>query len=57
MLSCLYQRDVLGRKERTWNLCTPKFHGLGDVVSHIKHFGTTDSYSTQTVRLFLPHML
>ncbi|KAJ3542953.1 hypothetical protein NMY22_g3318 [Coprinellus aureogranulatus] len=41
-----------GRRERTWNLSTPKFHGLGDVVSYIKRFGTTDSYSTQMSERF-----
>ncbi|KAJ3531696.1 hypothetical protein NMY22_g8044 [Coprinellus aureogranulatus] len=35
------------RKARTWNLNTPKFHALGDVVAYIRRFGTTDSYSTQ----------
>ncbi|KAJ3508461.1 hypothetical protein NMY22_g16610 [Coprinellus aureogranulatus] len=35
------------RKARTWNLNTPKFHALGDVVPYIRKFGTTDSYSTQ----------
>ncbi|TEB32984.1 hypothetical protein FA13DRAFT_1627246 [Coprinellus micaceus] len=37
----------LGRRARTWNIATPKFHALGDVVPYIKRFGTTDSYSTQ----------
>ncbi|KAJ3512823.1 hypothetical protein NMY22_g15219 [Coprinellus aureogranulatus] len=41
-----------GRRDRTWNLSTPKFHGLGDVVSCIKRFGTTDSYSTQMSERF-----
>ncbi|KAJ3535195.1 hypothetical protein NMY22_g6600 [Coprinellus aureogranulatus] len=36
-----------GRQPRTWNINTPKFHALGDVVSCIRRFGTTDSYSTQ----------
>ncbi|KAJ3536274.1 hypothetical protein NMY22_g6101 [Coprinellus aureogranulatus] len=44
--------NVDGRKDRTWNLNTPKFHGLGDVVSHIRRFGTTDSYSTQMSERF-----
>lgn len=43
----------LGRQSKIWNLNTPKFHSLGDVSSYIKMFGTTDSYSTQLVRLNL----
>ncbi|KAJ3512195.1 hypothetical protein NMY22_g15405 [Coprinellus aureogranulatus] len=43
-----------GRKHRSWNLSTPKFHGLGDVVACIRRFGTTDSYSTQMVCLMPP---
>ncbi|TEB25371.1 hypothetical protein FA13DRAFT_1756603 [Coprinellus micaceus] len=38
------------RKLRTWSLNTPKFHSLGDAVSYIRQYGTTDSYSTQLVR-------
>lgn len=38
------------RKLRTWSLNTPKFHSLGDAVSYIRRYGTTDSYSTQLVR-------
>ncbi|KAJ3549152.1 hypothetical protein NMY22_g988 [Coprinellus aureogranulatus] len=41
-----------GRQLRGWNLSTPKFHSLGDVVSYIKRFGTTDSYSTQLSERF-----
>lgn len=37
------------RKPKTLNLNTPKYHFLGDYVAMIKLFGTTDSYSTQTV--------
>lgn len=33
-----------------FNLMTYKLHALGDYVSTIIQFGTTDSYSTQTVR-------
>ncbi|KAF6758408.1 hypothetical protein DFP72DRAFT_1065097 [Ephemerocybe angulata] len=39
--------DADGRRLRTWNLSVPKFHALGDAVSYIRRFGTTDSYSTQ----------
>jgi len=38
-----------GRKPKILNLLTVKFHFLGDYVSHIRLFGTTDSYSTQLV--------
>jgi hypothetical protein len=37
------------RRIKPFNLSTPKLHFLGDYVSTIRHFGTTDSYSTQTV--------
>ncbi|KAJ3547908.1 hypothetical protein NMY22_g1480 [Coprinellus aureogranulatus] len=47
--------DGGGRKYRTWNISTPKFHGLGDVVACIRHFGTTDSYSTQMSERFHVH--
>ncbi|KAJ3797838.1 hypothetical protein GGU11DRAFT_816262 [Lentinula aff. detonsa] len=35
------------RKTRTLNLFTYKFHAMGDYVSFIRLFGTTDNYSTQ----------
>jgi hypothetical protein len=38
-------------KQRTLNLFTYKFHALADYVDTIRLFGTTDSYSTQTVSL------
>ncbi|KAI0074000.1 hypothetical protein K474DRAFT_1573265, partial [Panus rudis PR-1116 ss-1] len=38
-----------GPKQRTLNLITSKLHVLGDYVSQIILFGTTDSYSTQAV--------
>lgn len=41
--------DASARKLKTLNLNTYKFHSLGDVVPTIRLFGTTDSYSTQTV--------
>ena len=40
-----------GRRYKTFNLPTSKLHALGDYVETIKVFGTTDSYSTQIVRL------
>lgn len=39
-----------GRKEKSFNLKTYKFHSLGDVPACIRTFGSTDSYSTQGVR-------
>jgi hypothetical protein len=36
-------------KKKTLNLNTYKFHALGDYVTTIRLFGTTDSYSTQLV--------
>ncbi|KAL1753920.1 hypothetical protein FB107DRAFT_276230 [Schizophyllum commune] len=39
-----------GRKPKRLNLCTYKFHALGDYVQTIKTYGTTDSYSTQMAR-------
>ena len=38
-----------GRKKKKFNFSTIKAHSLGDYVSHIRMFGTTDSYSTQIV--------
>ncbi|EIM89453.1 uncharacterized protein STEHIDRAFT_50595, partial [Stereum hirsutum FP-91666 SS1] len=38
--------------KRLLNLLTYKFHALGDYVSTIQFFGTTDSYSTQIVSSF-----
>ena len=40
-------------KSKTLNLSTYKFHALGDYVRTIRLFGTTDSYSTQTVAQLL----
>jgi len=39
-----------GRKKRLLNLNTYKFHSLGDYVRTIRLFGSTDNYSTLTVR-------
>jgi hypothetical protein len=39
-----------GKKKKEFNLFTYKFHALGDYVSSIRLFGTSDSYSTQSVR-------
>jgi hypothetical protein len=37
------------RRKKSFNLQTYKFHALGDYVTSIRHFGTTDSYSTEPV--------
>lgn len=38
-----------GKRPKTFNLNTFKLHSLGDYVTTIKMFGTTDSYNTQIV--------
>jgi hypothetical protein len=38
-----------GVKARYFNFMTYKLHALGDYVSAIRHFGTTDNNSTQPV--------
>ncbi|KAG2740831.1 hypothetical protein P692DRAFT_20689050, partial [Suillus brevipes Sb2] len=35
------------RRKKSFNFRTYKFHALGDYVASIRHFGTTDSYSTE----------
>lgn len=37
------------RKVKKLNLNTYKWHALGDYATTIRHYGTTDNYSTQTV--------
>lgn len=39
------------KKKKEFSMQTPKLHFLGDYVKTIAWFGTTDSYSTQTVRV------
>ena len=41
--------NVGPRKLKELSLRTYKYHALGDYIDMIKHFGTTDSYSTQGV--------
>lgn len=38
-----------GRRAKTFNLQTYKYHALGDYVDTIRRYGTTDSYSTEPV--------
>jgi hypothetical protein len=42
------------RLARTLNLNTYKFHALGDYTSIIRKYGTTDSYSTESVHVRHP---
>ena len=42
-----------GQKLKQFNLKTYKYHGLGDYTSTIRRFGTTESYSTQSVSSYL----
>jgi hypothetical protein len=45
------KKPLMKPKVRYFNLLTYKLHALGDYLETIKHFGTTDSYSTQIVSL------
>ena len=46
----MHQKHKSGaRQPKQLNLKTYKFHALGDYVQTIRQFGTTDSYSTQSV--------
>ena len=36
-------------RKKQLNLCTIKFHALGDYTQYIRKYGTTDSYTTQLV--------
>ena len=38
-------------KEVTFNLVMYKYHALADYVDIIRKYGTTDSYSTELVRV------
>jgi hypothetical protein len=41
------------RKPRKLTVFTIKFHFLGDYSNIIRRYGTTDSYSTETVSWYL----
>lgn len=45
------------RRSKKFNLNTYKTHSLGDYVETIRQYGTTDSYSTETVKLLLHHQI
>jgi hypothetical protein len=38
-------------KRKLFSLSTYKLHALGDYAETIRHYGTSDSYSTQIVRV------
>jgi hypothetical protein len=42
-----------GKRPKTFNLNTIKFHSIGDYPTHIEQAGTSDSYSTQNVSYLL----
>jgi hypothetical protein len=43
------KRKGPGRRYKTLNINTYKFHSFGDYVAAIRQYGTTDSYSTEPV--------
>ena len=43
--------STAAQRLKTFNIRTYKFHALADYVPSIRSFGTTDSYSTQLVRV------
>jgi hypothetical protein len=45
------QTGLSGKCLKTFNLSTFKGHSLGDYVDTIRHYGTSDSYSTEPVRV------
>jgi hypothetical protein len=45
-----------GRKTKTFNMNTYKFHAMGDYLTSIRVFGTTDSFTSQIVCEFLLHL-
>lgn len=44
-------KPTSGKRAVVYNLVTYKGHSLGDYADHIRRYGTTDSYNTQTVGL------
>jgi len=47
--SKIWKCNSSARLPKELNLKTYKYHALGDYVSTIRCFGTTDSYSTQSI--------
>ena len=52
----LKDAEKVAPTKRNFNLAAYKPHALGHYSSWIRHFGTTDSYSTQTV-WFILHLI
>lgn len=46
------KKKKASRRIKTFNLNTYKVHALGDYADTIKKYGTTDSYSTESVSVF-----
>ena len=46
-----------GKKSKILNLFTYKWHALGDYISAIRLFGSTDGFSTQVVSIFFTYVL
>lgn len=42
-----------GSRRKKFNLLRYKYHSLGDYAKMIRHFGTTDSYSTEIVSAYV----
>ena len=51
--ACQAGSRVTGCQLKSFNPNTYKHHALGDYAFTIRRYGTTDSYSTEAVRLFL----
>ncbi|KAG2056613.1 hypothetical protein BDR06DRAFT_879698, partial [Suillus hirtellus] len=47
-------QESSGARVKKFNLLTYKFHVMGDYMSTIRLFGTTDSFTTQIVCMFMP---
>lgn len=43
------EKTKKNKNKKTFSLLTYKLHSLGDYVTYIKMFGTSDSFNTQTV--------
>lgn len=52
-----YSPRIKWSEDQDFNLSTYKFHSMGDYATTIKLFGTTDSFTTQIVRIVCIHSL
>jgi hypothetical protein len=50
-ISASQKPEHTGHKRKAFNMATYKMHALGHYVKNIQLFGSTDSYSTQIVRM------